>query len=595
MKLLVQCLLLLYSTSGIRSNSDKMSWSQLHPAKKLHIAFVALPISHHFEPVLALAKVLRNRNHIVSICVPKTHEMWVKSYNTDGLLLFTTDFPIEDQLYSYTVPLNQSALLTSAIVSDLDRSYNKAYPWYKWLSEPWEISRFANELSRKGLYDTVSKMLSFYNMYHSPMLNSLLLRYTNDKPDLFVVDRYTFAGLSVAKKLNVPYIINSPGPLSDIDNPSNHVPAPLSGNSIHHQTILGRCLNLIFRLRYRIVTANVYKDINNVHDRHGIPRIETREDIYGKSVVLANTVFGIDDARPMNPLIAVVGSLSTVGDVSSLFSCNTNGNDDKSDNKKTINNSVVLDLSSRVPIPFSSLKSMLNTLNSSKIVDHLICIAPHKEEIFYRFNSLKGRCINKIYEEWCDEVLQPYYRTGETPLSVSTAKLVILSGDSEKVFRTVARGNQPMIILPYYADQLDMAIKLERVGCGIMVNPVSPSDIFTIELQKALHSALHKFTPREKMISSIKWLQGVLHSTGGIEEATNYIETVAIYGTESIIPFKDTLVWYEQYALDIYLIYVIILLLMWFGAKYSSSLMSLLLDNISGAGISNSHSYSSEM
>ena len=634
---LLRCLvslLLLLRTHGVRTTSNNNLALEI---QTFHIAFVSLPIPHHFEPILALATALAKKGHYISIALPSTHEDWISSYDIpDSVQVVVTEAPPEDMTYSSwmnrieqfkdrevpstAIVWTQEELLQQAIVSNQDRAYNVGRrPWYSWLAAPFEFSALSNALSRKGLYGTLSKMLSFYNSYHLPMLKSLIQRYSTDKPDLFVIDRYTYAGFSAAHRLNVSYIVNSPGPLSDIDDPANHVPAPLSGNSMYRPSILGRCLNLIFRLRYRLATAKAYEEINQVRWLYGIPPVTTRQDIYGKSIVLANTMFGIDDARPMNPLIVLVGSLDavvpsvtcnsaetsnqknrrntktakavktvkTVKSVKSTKSMKNTKNtksttSSSSSSSSSFSSSIVLDLSSRVPIPARVLEIILRSLSSLilQLNSTLTCIAPHPAERLSQY-ILKNKGVrqkenlNALYQIWCDQVLPPYHRTGQVPTSVAAADVVILSGDSAKTLRAVAYG-KPMLLLPFFADQLDMAVRLERVGCGIMINPVAEEEVLRQELQGAVQAVVRQGPTRTKMLHSIRWLQGVLHSTGGIEEATHNIETIAMYGSASITPHKDGLVWYERFALDVGAVYVGALILIWLVAKLTNSILSLI-------------------
>ena len=65
------------------------------------------------------------------------------------------------------------------------------------------------------------------------MYNALLNYYENKKPDILVIDKNSFAGFDISRKLNIPYIINNPNLLNDIDGPPSNIPAPLSGYPIH--------------------------------------------------------------------------------------------------------------------------------------------------------------------------------------------------------------------------------------------------------------------------------------------------------------------------------------------------------------------------
>ena len=49
----------------------------------------------------------------------------------------------------------------------------------------------------------------------------------------------------------------------------------------------------------------------------------------------------------------------------------------------------------------------------------------------------------------------------------------MIAGDSTSAYRAISRG-QPMIMVPFTAHQLDMSLRLERLGCGVIVHPTIP-------------------------------------------------------------------------------------------------------------------------
>ena len=610
-----------------------------------HVALVTVPVAHHFEPILNLAGTLLLRGHRVTLVVPQTYEPWVRLYGLpQGLeFLFTASPTKEEQTL-------QQDLLTQSIVSREDRSYQDVnlQTWYKYLTS-FDFVKLSNILSRKGLYDTLSPLLSYYNLFHSPMLATILGHYNKTRltfvqgsstigvgpsersfctdrrtrcvekkfnPDIFIVDRYTFAGISAAQYLNVPFIINSPGPLSDVDNPANHVPAPLSGNSIHEeQSILGRCFNLIFRLRYRLANNKAYDAINEVRRAYRVGPVEGRQDVFGHTVVLANTIFGIDDPRPMSPLVVIVGSMTPgkngrsngIEQKESLHLIRIRKAKEKEKEKKNLK-TIVVDLSSRVPMPRKVVKKILRTIKRMNFGKFkLFCIQPLVMDPLHR--SLAGADetmihdrFTSLYKEYCDDILlasgrcgrsnqgkkgtksaktEKYcienlaFSPGDRPLdkimNLEKPDAVILSGDAGKAFNYVV-SETPLIVLPFFADQLDMAERLARVHCGVTVNPVGKNVI------KSLEKAIRKTTKpggcyRHKMIQSMQWMKGVLLSTGGVEEAALYVETVIRHGTASIVPHKDGLVWYEKFALDVYAMYAVVLLCLWLSAKFCSKFM----------------------
>jgi hypothetical protein len=80
---------------------------------------------------------------------------------------------------------------------------------------------------------------------------------------------------------------------------------------MHDQTVWQRFMNGFHRLRFRLAQVAVLKDINQIRVQNGLPKIVSKDDIYGKSLVLVNSIFGIDYPRTISPLFKMVGLLQS--------------------------------------------------------------------------------------------------------------------------------------------------------------------------------------------------------------------------------------------------------------------------------------------
>ncbi|RHY60323.1 hypothetical protein DYB34_002635 [Aphanomyces astaci] len=119
-----------------------------------------------------------------------------------------------------------------------------------------------------------------------------------------VVDRYTFAGMDVAASLGIPFVINNPFLLLDIDDPPAYVPAPLSHHpSMEVMTVFQRCMNGYFRLRFRLLNLDLVSS-----------SVNPRTSSHANTVVLTNTVFGLEYPRPLTPLHRMHKAWSTADD-----------------------------------------------------------------------------------------------------------------------------------------------------------------------------------------------------------------------------------------------------------------------------------------
>lgn len=89
------------------------------------------------------------------------------------------------------------------------------------------------ELSTIGVYESYAATLRYYASFQRPMFGALVEHLEDDRPNLVIVDRYTFAGLDAAHALQLPYVVNDPHLLLDMDSPPAYIPAPFSNYSMH--------------------------------------------------------------------------------------------------------------------------------------------------------------------------------------------------------------------------------------------------------------------------------------------------------------------------------------------------------------------------
>lgn len=90
-----------------------------------------------------------------------------------------------------------------------------------------------DELSRIGVYESYAATLRYYASFQRPMFSALVETLEDDRPHVVVVDRYTFAGIDACHALQLPYVVNDPHLLLDMDAPPAYIPAPFSNYSMH--------------------------------------------------------------------------------------------------------------------------------------------------------------------------------------------------------------------------------------------------------------------------------------------------------------------------------------------------------------------------
>ncbi|KAI9988434.1 hypothetical protein PInf_021846 [Phytophthora infestans] len=206
----------------------------------LYIVLVSIPVLDKVLPLKHLAESLLSRGVRVGFALPENCRQWVS--DLEGL-----EF------------ISLGNIVGKGRATALDPS----------------------ELHSLGVYESYANTLRYYASFQRPMFGALLEDFEDERPDLVVVDRFTFAGFDACHRLQLPYVVNDPHLLFDIDSPPAYIPAPFSSFTMHTTSVLERCLNSYYRLRFRLQLVHVYKEINAVRQEHGLEAIDSKHQMHG--------------------------------------------------------------------------------------------------------------------------------------------------------------------------------------------------------------------------------------------------------------------------------------------------------------------------
>lgn len=73
--------------------------------------------------------------------------------------------------------------------------------------------------------------------------------------------------------------------------------------------MLERCLNGYYRLQFRLALVRAFGDVNQARADFGLAPVHDKNELLAHQLVLANSAFGLEAARPMAPHFAMVGLL----------------------------------------------------------------------------------------------------------------------------------------------------------------------------------------------------------------------------------------------------------------------------------------------
>lgn len=248
-----------------------------------HISVVTVPLEDSILPLASLLRLLLAHGFETSLVIQ------------------------EDALGSW------SSLVQGTNVTSLKTSLNYSIPKP---TIPFSGDPNANLASRYSRGKQFYSLLGSYHQDHVDlyleMFPVLFEKWSQHPPDFAVIDRYAFGGIHAARELGVPFAINNPTLLLDIDGPPSYVPAPLSGLVLSRQTVWIRLLSFHQRLLYRITMTQLLHQLEQAwltsHVKTPHP-FDSKMFQTGDVLVMTNTVFGIEDSRPISPLTFLSGPL----------------------------------------------------------------------------------------------------------------------------------------------------------------------------------------------------------------------------------------------------------------------------------------------
>jgi UDP:flavonoid glycosyltransferase YjiC (YdhE family) len=134
-----------------------------------------------------------------------------------------------------------------------------------------------------------------------------------DAPDVLVADLSSSAAISAAEKLGVTCVVNNPDLLTVLPvamlAPAPYVPLLLSGKSAQSIGAFDRCLYPLKRAVATVTASAIIGwPLNTARRSRGLPAVNLHSWLLDK-LVLVNSSFGLEYSRPLPPSVQMVGPM----------------------------------------------------------------------------------------------------------------------------------------------------------------------------------------------------------------------------------------------------------------------------------------------
>lgn len=461
-----------------------------------YVVFVSVPLPGHINPLVLLANELKSRGWRTAIASTETRRKSVESRGHE--FVSSGECQLERNFFDSVardVVLSPDYMQGSQMVVD-------------WILSLWPC-----------------------------MYDGLLDKLKNDVPDLIVTDFFTMVGSDLADTLNVPYAVHNADLMYAIAPPklpiADDLPGIMSKQSIHTagHNLLVRFLSPILRVVLRVAMEfGSQKTLNVARGARGLAPLDFYYSHTGK-LILQNTAFGLEYPRALSPLMHMIGPL-------------------------------VNEVDATVPLSLEELK-FIEPVDSKPAIFVSMGTLAHLtdwqiEALLNAFRILQDR-VNVVWKIRKDDV------PADLPPSVLTTQWVssqerVLNHPNVRAFISHCGINSahesvyfgtPLLCIPMFGDQLDMAYRVVDAGVGLVADKMN----FTAE--EISQKLLVLINDQEKFLSNIHKVQDTFKLNGGIQKAANLLEFVAKHGVDHLTPPRQRYSQFADYDIDV-------LLLNWF-------------------------------
>lgn len=312
-------------------------------------------------------------------------------------------------------------------------------------------------------------------------------------------------------------------------------------------------MNSYYRLRFRLGLVHVYKEINTVRQEHGLEAIDSKHQMHGHALVLVNSVFGLDEARPLTPQFRMVGLLqsqklqleraeakgSSTAGRSRFPAALTSWLEAPEHREKPL---VFISFQTDVPLSPEFITAIMNALETTEA--RLLWKITLQEQAAFDLRSRPRDSVMFLGDGLDDAAVLAL---------APEIKLLITAGDFQSMQEALVAG-VPILGLPRSAEQVEGVNAVVRAGAGIRLDGKSFSES---NLREAVDRML--IIEHEHFKGNAEHLGELVKTGGGVERAVDELLAVAEFGARHLMPMRNLQPLYKTYLVDVYLIYGAIL------------------------------------
>ncbi len=321
-----------------------------------------------------------------------------------------------------------------------------------------------------------------------------------ERPDVVVVDLFSSGGMGAADAAGVPCVVNNPDLLGALSvkllPPADDLPWLFSGRSRHDMRWWHVALSPAMRhVAAAVASATVGRPLNRLRASRGLPPVDVHAILRGRQV-LVNGAFGIEYPRPLPPNVAMVGAMLP-------------------QQTPPLPADLAEWLADGPPVVYANLGT-LAVAPAPQLAKMAGALADGRVRALWILNALPASRLPPLPSsvrvlDW-----------GPPPLAVlahPNVAVFLSHCGINSVYESVHAG-KPIVGIPMFADQRDMAVRVADAGLGVRLDKRT----FTAD---ALRAAIVRVMHDESFRRAMPAAQRALAEAGGVRRAADLIEQAA--------------------------------------------------------------------
>ena len=424
--------------------------------------FTAVPFVGHLNPLLHQARELQSRGWRVAVAA-------------------TTEMRVHVEREAPSLPFIDLGALGDAVTAEMRRVEREAS------ADP-------------NYYRGASLFLPLLGQMFPVMFDGLKAAITADRPDVLVVDLFTWAGYAAAQATGVPLTINNPSLLTGVPlellPPAPDVPFLLTKQSIHDIKPWQRALHpMMRRLLIIAVALTLGRRMKALWRSRGL--VSRMPESMRDTPILVNGAFGLEYRRPLPPNVTMVGPMMA-------------------DTAAPLPSDLEAWVANGPPVTYVNLGTVVSAW--PELLRKMVAgIALDGTRALWVLKPAQAALLPSPLPSGLRIV--DWLPSTQALLRHPNVRVFVSHCGINSVHESIACGT-PIVGIPMFADQRDMAVRVADAGVGLHLDKVT----FTPE---ELRNAIARVMTETSFHDRIPALQRAFQEAGGVRRAADVIEQAA--------------------------------------------------------------------